>query len=65
VVDDQRERETLAGFCPWATLLLLDAKPKTTRGRDLRIPGLQRKIPSRSSPPSWSVCKNNKRERER
>jgi hypothetical protein len=51
VVDNQRERETLAGFCPRATLLLLlDAKPKMTRGRDLRIPGLQREIPSRSSP---------------
>jgi hypothetical protein len=50
VIDDQRERETLAGFCPRATLLLLDAKPKTTRGRDLRIPRLQREIPSRSSP---------------
>jgi hypothetical protein len=36
---------------------------KMTRGRDFRIPGLQREIPSRSFPPSWSVCKRNKRER--
>jgi hypothetical protein len=51
VVEDQREREALAGVSLGLPLLLLNDKPKTTRGRDLRIPGLQRDIPSRSSSP--------------
>jgi hypothetical protein len=36
-----------------------------TKGRDLQISGLQKEIPSRSSPSTWSVCKKKKKEREK
>jgi hypothetical protein len=36
-----------------------------TKRKDLQISGLQKEIPSRSSPFTWSVCKKNKRKREK
>jgi hypothetical protein len=36
-----------------------------TKGKDLQIPGLQKEIPSRSSPFTWSVCTKNEKEREK
>jgi hypothetical protein len=65
VVDKQRGREALAGFCPRAALPLLDAKPKMTRGLDLRIPWTPEGNPPADPHLSlWSVWQE-KKERER
>jgi hypothetical protein len=65
LVEEQREREGFWQGVGLGLLSSLESKLQTTKRRDLQISGLQKEIPSRSSPFTWSVCKKNKREREK